>query len=96
MVGAGAIVGAPALRSATVGAGVGGRGAPPAAVAVGAPPDETSLPVGGPVSLPDGAADTEADGTAGGVSTPCKLTRMVSFLSGTLDVCLDGAVDSFS
>ena len=93
-----------------VGAGVGGRGAPPAPVAVGGPPEEVNLPVGalaaevkrpvgGPaeeVKRPVGANETVADGTAGGVSTPCKLTRIVSFLRGTLDVSLDGAVDSFS
>jgi hypothetical protein len=37
-----------------------------------------------------GAIGTVEDGTAGGASAAFKVTRTVSFLRGTLDVCLDG------
>jgi hypothetical protein len=37
-----------------------------------------------------------AEGTAGGASAAFKVTRTVSFLSGTLDVCLVGAGDGLS
>jgi hypothetical protein len=37
-----------------------------------------------------------AEGTAGGASAAFNVTRTVSFLSGTLDVCLDGAGGWFS
>ena len=78
IVGAGDMVGAPAVRRGMVGAGAGGRGGPP--VGVGAPP--------GTGGLTGGAIGTVADGTAGGASAAFKVTRTVSFLSGTLDVCL--------
>ena len=61
-----------------VGAGAGGRGGP--LVGVGGP-----LGTGG---LTGGAIGTVAKGTAGGASPAFKVTRMVSFLRGTLDVCL--------
>lgn len=69
-----------------VGAGAGGRGGPP--VAVGG-----AVGTGG---LTGGAMGTVADGTAGGASAAFKVTRTVSFLRGTLDVCLDGAGGRFS
>ena len=78
MVGAGDIVGAPAARRGMVGAGAGGRGGPP--VGVGGAP--------GTGGLTGGAIDTVADGTEGGASAAFKVTRTVSFLRGTLDVCL--------
>ncbi len=87
MVGAGDMVGAPAARSGMVGAGAGGRGAPPA-VAVGGPP--------GTGGRTGGAIGTVAEGTAGGASAAFKVTRTVSFFRGTLDVCLDGAGGWFS
>ena len=43
-----------------------------------------------------GAIGTVADGTAGGASAAFKVTRTVSFLRGTLDVCLDGTGGWFS
>ena len=85
IVGAGALVGGPAVRRGMVGAGAGGRGAP---LAVGGPP--------GTGGLTGGAIGTVADGTAGGASAAFKVTRTVSFLRGTLDVCLDGAGGRFS
>lgn len=78
IVGAGAIVGAPAARRGMVGAGAGGRGGPP--VGVGGPP--------GTGGLTGGAIGTVAEGTAGGASDAFRVTRTVSFLRGTLDVCL--------
>ncbi|RYD24268.1 MAG: hypothetical protein EOP88_00820 [Verrucomicrobiaceae bacterium] len=88
MVGAGAAaVGAPAVRRGMVGAGAGGRGAPPTVGAGGA------VGTGG---LTGGAIGTVAEGTAGGASAALSVTRTVSFLSGTLDVCLDGAGGWFS
>jgi hypothetical protein len=90
IVGAGAIVGAPGARICTVGAGVGGRGAPPGMVAVGEPTG-----IGGRTGATIGIV---ADGTAGGASEALKVTRTVSFLSNTLEVCLEGAgeLGSFS
>ena len=79
IVGAGAIEGAPAVRSGMVGAGADGRGGPPA--------------IGGLVGRD---IDTVAEGTAGGESAAFRVTRTVSFLRGTLDVCLDGAGGWFS
>ena len=87
MVGAGDIVGGPAVRRGMVGAGEFGRGAP-GTVAVGGPPG-----MGG---LTGGAIGTVAEGTAGGASAAFKVTRTVSFLRGTLEVCLDGAGGWFS
>jgi len=43
-----------------------------------------------------GAIGMVADGTAGGASAAFKVTRTVSFLRGTLDVCLDGMGGWFS
>ncbi|MEP4049413.1 MAG: hypothetical protein ABJN80_11250, partial [Luteolibacter sp.] len=37
-----------------------------------------------------------ADGTAGGASAALSVTRTVSFFKGTLEVCLDGGLFSFS
>ena len=78
MVGAGDIGAVPACRRGMVGAG--GRGAAP--VGEGGP-----LGTGG---LTGGAIGTVAEGMAGGASAAFKVTRTVSFLRGTLDVCLDG------
>ena len=78
IVGAGDMVGAPAVRKGMVGAGAGGRGGPP--VGVGGPP--------GTGGLTGGAIGTVAEGTAGGASAAFKVTRTVSFFRGTLDVCL--------
>ena len=86
IVGAGAIAGAPAGRSGIVGAGALGRGGPP--VAVGGPP--------GTGGLTGGAIGTVAEGMAGRASAAFKVIRTVSFLRGTLDVCLDGAGGWFS
>jgi hypothetical protein len=69
-----------------VGAGAGGRGGPP--VGVGG-----AVGTGG---FTGGAMGTVADGTAGGASAAFKVIRTVSFLRGTLDVCLDGAGGMFS
>ena len=90
MVGAGAMLGGPAVRSGTVRAGAGARGAPPPMVGEG-----DAVGTGG---LTGGAIRTVADGTAGGASAAFKITRTVSFFRGTLDVCLDGTVgwSSFS
>ena len=88
IVGAGAAVGAPAVRRGMVGAGAAGRGGPPRAVGVGGAP--------GTGGRTGGAMGTVADGTAGGASAAFKVTRTVSFLRGTLDVCLDGDGGWFS
>jgi hypothetical protein len=37
-----------------------------------------------------------AEGTAGGASAALRVTRTVSFFSGTLDVCFEGVLLSFS
>ena len=108
IVGAGAMAGAPAERSGMVGAGAVGRGGP--AIAVGGPTVAVGgamLTVGGPPgtggltgattdATNGGFIDTVADGTAGGEPEAFKVTRMVSFLRGILDVCLDGAGGWFS
>jgi len=85
MVGAGAAGPAgPAVRSAMVGAGAVGRGGTIGdTVGVGGAPPGTGGRTGG-------AIGTVALGTAGGASAAFKVTRTVSFLRGTLDVCLDG------
>jgi hypothetical protein len=83
IVGAGAGT-VPALRSGMVGAGAGGRGAPPAVGAGGA------VGVGGRT---EGALGGPPEGAAGGASAALSVTRTVSFFNGTLDVCLDGAGD---
>lgn len=90
IVGAGAplAVGGPAVRRGMVGAGAGGRGAPDGAVGVGGPP--------GTGGRTGGASGTVAEGTAGGASAAFNVTRTVSFLRGTLDVCLEGLGDWFS
>ncbi len=89
IVGAGAMEdGEPAGRRGMVGAGAGGRGTLPLGVgAIGA------VGTGGRTG---GAMPRVAEGMAGGASAAFRVTRMVSFLSGTLDVCLDGAGDWFS
>jgi hypothetical protein len=74
----------PAVRRGIVGAGAGGRGAPPT-VGVGG-----AIGTGGRTG---GAAWMVAEGTAGGASAALRVTRTVSFLRGTLDVCLDGSGD---
>jgi hypothetical protein len=86
IVGAGAgAVGAPAVRNGIVGAGAVGRGGAIGGwVGVGGGPPGTGGRTGG-------AIGTVAEGTAGGASAAFKVTRTVSFLSGTLDVCLVGA-----
>ena len=87
IVGAGEAMGAPAARSGMVGAGAVGTG--------GAPPPGTGgrrgeVPPPGTGGRTGGVIGTVADGTAGGASAAFKVTRTVSFLSGTLDVCFDG------
>lgn len=86
IVGAGDIAGAPAVRRGTVGAGADGRGGPLDGVG-GAP---------GTGGRTGGAICTVAEGTDGGTSDAFRVTRTVSFLSGTLDVCLDGADGGYS
>lgn len=98
MVGAGAglMPGAPAVRSGMVGAGAG--------LAVGAPAARRGMvgagagtvAVGGMGGLTGGASGTVAEGTAGGASAAFNVTRTVSFLRGTLEVCLDGLGDGLS
>ena len=75
------MVGAPAGRSGMVGAGA-GRGAP------------GTVAVGGIVGDGGRTGALGADGAAG-ASAAFKVTRTVSFFSGTLDVCFDGGF-SFS
>ena len=77
--------GAPAVRRGMVGAGAGGRGAPPGAVGTGGADG-----IGG---FTGGAIGTVAEGTAGGASAAFKVTRTVSFFKGTLDVCLVGTLE---
>lgn len=102
------IVGAPAVggdavRSGMVGAGVGILGA------VGAPAGGrvaeggigavgTGGAMGGAGGLTVGAGlfGSAADGTAGGASAALRVTRTVSFFSGTLEVCFEGVLFSFS
>ena len=100
------IVGAPgvgglAVRRGMVGAGTGAFGA------VGAPDDGT-VAVGGLVAAGDatggvggltvgaGLLGRDAEGTAGGASAALSVTRTVSFFSGTLEVCFEGVLFSFS
>lgn len=88
-------VGAPEERSAIVGAGAGLVGDPAVRrgmVGAGA----GTVAVGGTGGLTGGASGTVADGTAGGASAAFKVTRTVSFLRGTLEVCLDGLADGLS
>ena len=103
IVGAGVVGVAPAVRNGIVGAGVvgvarngivgagvvGRGGAVARAVGVGGAP----LGIGGRAG---GAKDTVADGTAGGASAALRVTRIVSFFRGTLDVCLDAATGTLS
>lgn len=94
--GAGLVPGAPAVRSGIVGAGAG--------LAVGAPAARRGMvgagagtvAVGGMGGRTGGASGTVADGMAGGASAAFKVTRTVSFLRGTLEVCLDGLGDGLS
>lgn len=82
IVGAGVIAAGPtAGRSGTVGGATSGRGAPPGT--------GEFMGTGG---LTGGRMGTVADGLAGGASDAFKVIRTVSFFSGTLDVCWDGAV----
>ncbi len=107
-VGAPWAVGAPAVRRGMVGAGAGGLGtvgAPAPGIvavgglgAVGGP--EAGGGTGGAGGLTGtagaGGAGRVADGTAGGASAALSVTRTVSFFNGTLEVCLDGGLFSFS
>lgn len=91
--GAGAGGGPPAMRSEAVGAGTVGDGV------VGREVTEGAVAVGGTVGmggLTGGANGIAEDGTAGGESAAFKVTRTVSFLRGTLEVCLDGRGDWLS
>lgn len=96
-------VGAPAVRKGMVGAGTGTLGA------VGAP-EGGRVAVGGFGAVGMGGATggvgglivgagfvgSAAEGTAGGASAAFRVTRTVSFFSGTLDVCFEGVLFSFS
>lgn len=106
MVGAGAgvfaagAVGAPdggtGAGAAAVGAtgGVAGVGGAGGAGGLGAP---ATGGVGGLTGADGGGvAGKVADGTAGGESAALRVTRTVSFFRGTLDVCLEGVLLSFS
>ena len=104
-VGAGIVPGsATDARSGMVGAGVIPDDIP--GDIAGAPTAGRSGTVGGAVSgrgappgtggLTGGAMGIVADGLAGGASDAFNVIRTVSFFSGTLDVCLDGAVGWFS
>lgn len=107
IVGAG-VVFAPAGRSGIVGAGAldapAGRSGIVGAGAVGAPVGRSGIVGAGPGGRGappgtggrfGGASGTVEDGTAG-ASAAFKVTRTVSFFSGTLDVCLDGVGGWFS
>lgn len=110
MVGAPVAGGAPAVLRGIVGAGAGALGAvgAPAGLvaeggvgAVGAPAAVGGL--GGPATGAEGGfgavgglAGRLADGTAGGASAALSVTLTVSFFKGTLEVCLDGGLFSFS
>lgn len=102
------IVGAPAVggdavRRGMVGAGTGALGA------VGAP-EGGSVAVGGLGTVGAGGATGGvggltvgaglvgrlAEGTAGGASAALRVTRTVSFFRGTLEVCFEGVLFSFS
>lgn len=84
-----------------VGAGTGAFGA------VGAP-DGGTVAVGGLVAaggatggvggltVGAGLLGRDAEGTAGGASAAFSVTRTVSFFSGTLEVCFEGVLFSFS
>jgi len=74
------------VRSGIVGAGADGLGAPP--MGEGA--------LGGTGGPAGGAIGIVADGTDGGASPTLRVTRTVSFFSGTLDVCEDGVGGRFS
>jgi hypothetical protein len=90
-------VGAPAVRNGMVGAGAGGLGAVGAPEA-GAPTVGVGGATGGVGGLIVGAglAGSVAEGTAGGASAAFRVTRTVSFFNGTLEVCFDGGLFSFS
>lgn len=112
MVGAPPAVGGPAVRRGMVGAGAGlvpgapavRRGMVGAGAAVGAPAARNGMvgagagtvAVGGTGGRTGGASGTVADGMAGGASAAFNVTRTVSFLRGTLEVCLDGLGDGLS
>jgi hypothetical protein len=85
--------GAPPIagRSAIVGAGAGGRGAPPAIGALGG--TGGAIATDGVGGRTGGALGTVATGDAGGASAALRVTRTVSFFKGTLDVCFDGGWD---
>lgn len=81
--GAGAVGGLGAEGGFGTPAGVGGLGGP----ATGAD---------GGLGAVGGLAGRLADGTAGGASAALSVTLTVSFFNGTLEVCLDGGLFSFS
>lgn len=104
------MVGAPTLvglevRNGMVGAGTGARGAVGApeggSVAVGA---KGAVGIGtgaitggiGGLNVGAGVEGSMAEGTAGGASAALRVTRTVSFLRGTLEVCFDGVLFSLS
>lgn len=101
MVGAGAgALGAPVAGLVAEG-GAGAVGGLGAEGGLGAPAGAGGL--GGPATGADGGlgavgglAGRLADGTAGGASAALSVTLTVSFFNGTLEVCLDGGLFSFS
>lgn len=102
MVGAGAAAGAAGFTAGAVGAteGLGAAAVGVGAVGMGAE-GATGAAVGGlgavgAGGLTAGAVGTLEEGTAGGASAAFKVTRTVSFFSGTLDVCLVGFGGWFS
>lgn len=96
-------IGGPAVRRGMVGAGTGALGAVGAPeggrVAVGGWGEVgTAGAMGGVGGLIVGAGlfGRFAEGTAGGASAALRVTRTVSFFSGTLEVCFEGVLFSFS
>jgi hypothetical protein len=92
MVGGAADAAGAGARSGTVGAGAVLRGMVGAGAMVGGLGGTAAVGVGGATG---GAAGTVALGACG-ASAAFSVTRTVSFFSGTLEVCLDGAGDWFS
>jgi len=99
--------GAPAVRSGTVGAGPGALGTvgePEGGDGMVAVGGWGVVGVGGATggaggltgAVGGGVAGSVAEGTAGGASAALSVTRTVSFFNGTLEVCLDGVLFSFS
>lgn len=73
-----------------LGAADGAVGAPAAVGGLGGPA------TGGFTGAVGGFGGRLADGTAGGASAALSVTRTVSFLRGTLEVCFDGGLFSLS